>query len=297
MLKNQSELGHLDLNLLYTFHVFADVGTLHETATALGRSQPTISARLHQLESELGLRLLTRQGRRLVLTPGGRAVDKQLRAIFSSVRDLADHTRAQKAWRGIVRIGALHTLGAFVLAPKIAQFCSEHPGADFELQYGLARDQLNALQHGSLDLVAGIGNPPSTGFEVVTLGDVRPVLVFAGGGDMFPTDSVAPRQLQSRDLIGYGAIDDPFFGAVWNFLERHQLDTRLRVQVSHIETIRVLIAQGAGIAILPDYTVAGSGLLTRRVEGLVITLPIWIAMRDRSMAIPLLAKFWRFVSA
>jgi len=297
MLKNPDNLADLDLNLLYTFRTFVESGTLHQTAAKLGRSQPTISARLHQLERELGMTLLQRKGRQLQLTPFGRGVDKQLHAIFSGVRELANHVRASQGSTGVLRVGALHTVGVFVLAPRIPEFCAERPGADVELHYGLARDQLDAMQDGLLDLVAGIGNPPHTGFNVMTIGQARPVLVVQKGTKRLPRGPIGPQHLASIDLIGYGPIDDPFFGAVWEFFECHGLDNRLRVMVNHIETLKALVAAGAGVAILPDYTVVEPGLEIRRVEGLEFSLPIWMAARSSSLAIPLLSNFWTFVQA
>jgi LysR family hydrogen peroxide-inducible transcriptional activator len=293
MRKSPRGIGTLDLNLLYTFRAFAECGSVQGTANKLARSQPAISARLHQLQQELGADLLSRHGRRLELTPLGRAFDAQLADLFSGVQMLLDRARAaDEEPAGLLRIGALPTVGAFLLAPRIAAFMRRFQSqVEIELLYTLVPD-LPALKKGYLDLVMGVGDPPTVDFEVKVVGAATPVLVVRRGKHKLPKVRVRPSHLESVAWVGYGRVGDVFFDAVWSFLARHGIDKRIHVRVANIQSLKALVAAGAGASVLPDYTVVEPEFDVRRLHGLDFSQPIWIAARPSSLSIPLVAQFW-----
>ncbi len=287
--KHRTNLARLDLNLLYTFQRFVEEGSVQGAARALGRSQPAISARLHQLEDELGVALFERRGRKLELTPFGRAFDARSQVLFGDVQALVDVARASKEEPvGVLRIGALPTVGVYRVAPRLAAFTRAHPGVEIELRYGASREQIAALQKGALDVVLGVGDPPSAPLDVDTLGIARPVLVTARSrAARLGRGQVSVARLRELDWVGFGAADDPFFGAVSSFFARHRLEPRVRV--GHIQTLKALVASGAGVTILPDYTVVEPELVGRRIERLSFSQPIWIAAR--ATPLPIVAAF------
>lgn len=290
MLKHPDPLSSLDLNLLYTFRAFAELGSLRATAARLGRSQPAISARLHQLEDELGTPLFVREGRRLSLTPFGRAFRARLEPLFGGLSALVDHARAASDRpSGVLRVGVLPTVGVYVVAPRIARLRARHPDVEVELAYGLGSAHVEALRAGRLDLALGVGDAPRD-LEVVEIGVARAVLAFRKKkGPRLPARAIRPRPLRALEWVGYGRIGDAFFDAVWSFMEAHGLDTRVAVRAPNIHTLKALVAAGAGVAIVPDYTVVERELDTRRVSGLDVSHPIWLAARPSAVPIPIIA--------
>src|ERR1700693_6131507 len=69
-------------HLLYFFTV-AHEGSVARASKRLGLAQPTISAQIHALESELGRKLLERSGRGLKVTPAGETVLRYAASIFA----------------------------------------------------------------------------------------------------------------------------------------------------------------------------------------------------------------------
>lgn len=297
MPKNRGDLSSLDLNLLYTFRTFAECGSVQLTAAKLARSQPAISARLHQLQQELGTDLLIRTGRRLELTPLGRVFNTRLAELFSGIHELVDQARAASgAPVGLLRIGALPTAGVFLLTPKIATFTRRYPGVEVEMQYGLVSDLVEGLQKGHLDLVVGVGDKPSGDLDVKVLGFARPVLVTRKGTPDLPRRRLRPAHLTSLSWVGFGQVGDSFFDSVWEFLCEHGIDKRVQVRVANIQTLKALVGAGVGVSILPAYTVVERDLETRTVNGLGFSQPIWMAARPSSLAIPLVAQFRKEVA-
>jgi DNA-binding transcriptional LysR family regulator len=97
--------------------------------------------------------------------------------------------------------------------------------------------------------------------------------------------------LRAHPIIGFGRIGDLFFDEVWSFLEKHDLVGNARIRAPNIQTIQQLVLAGAGIGLLPGYTVQTRGLVARPVTGLRAALPIWLAVRRSGLGIPLIEGF------
>jgi len=78
----------LNYHHLYYFWTVARAGTIARASAELRLAQPTISNQLKTLEANLGVKLLERQGRRLVLTDVGRTVLRYADDIFRTGREL-----------------------------------------------------------------------------------------------------------------------------------------------------------------------------------------------------------------
>ena len=61
----------MDLRLLSTFRTVAELGSVSAASRRTLVGQPALTRQLQQLERQVGLALFSREGGRLVLTPGG----------------------------------------------------------------------------------------------------------------------------------------------------------------------------------------------------------------------------------
>lgn len=91
----------LDNYLLQELVVFAQTGTLAQTAAQLHVTQPTITRGMQKLEADLGVQLFHRQPNRLTLTATGRLTaqlaEKLLRAQAQAVTEIQNFDRSQQA--------------------------------------------------------------------------------------------------------------------------------------------------------------------------------------------------------
>jgi len=283
-------LAQLDLNLLYTYLLVVDAGGVGKAATILGRTQPAVTLRLRQLESALGAELVTRAGRGVVPTMLGRSLLPDIRRIVERARAIVDLAQAaQPEAQGTMRIGALPMLGVYRLAPALAVLAPEFPRVDFELHPAFIGEALEALAAGRIDLALTVGDVPAgRHLHVEPLGVVRPVVVSPRG--LLPRRPVSAKLLSRHDIVGYGAVSDPFFGAVHAFYERHALDRRMRVRVPHIQTMKALVGAGLGLAIVPDYTATDPDLDANRVIGLDLAQPLSAFLRPELLRMPIVQR-------
>lgn len=280
-------LAQLDLNLLYTLHEVARAGSVTAAARVLGRTQPAISTRLRLLEEQLATTLFERAGASLRLTHAGREVVEEVRVLVAQLGAVVDRTRCVDAEPvGTVRIGALPTLCAYLLAPAVVRLTREHARARVRMTAGLTAMQIDALRSGELDVIVSVGRVRDSGLRVVELGTIDACVVVRARSAL-SRGAMTVRRLASEDFVAYGHIGDPFFDAVWSFLDEADLLERVRVEVSNIQAIKQAVLEGGGASIIPRYTIVESTLVARSLRGLDVRLPLCVAMRPNAERAPI----------
>lgn len=124
----------LDLQRLQTLREVASRGTMTAAAEALSYTPSAISQQIAALERDLGTALLERRGRRVVLTPAGRALVDEAEGLFAAA------ARAETAVQAVtgtvvgpVHIGAFQSAGARLVPIAFRSLLREHP--DLELHF------------------------------------------------------------------------------------------------------------------------------------------------------------------
>ena len=111
------ELGHLR-----TFVAIVDAGGVHRAAARLHLSQPAVSRQIHSLESELGVPLFDRIGRRVQLTSEGEDLLRRSRRLLADAHSIVERASALKNGdTGILRVGATPQ----VLESSLANFLKQ----------------------------------------------------------------------------------------------------------------------------------------------------------------------------
>ena len=124
-------------------------------AAACFVSQPTLSAQLKKLEEELGVVLVERAPRRVMLTPIGHDIAERARRILNDVDQLKEHARrTQDPEAGSVRLGLFPTLAPYLLPHVVPRIRSRFPRLELLLVEEKTEDVLRLLREGRLD--AGI---------------------------------------------------------------------------------------------------------------------------------------------
>jgi DNA-binding transcriptional LysR family regulator len=149
------------------FSILTGSKSLAESARKLNVTPPAVTQRLRALEEKVGVRLIDRSGRRLLLTEEGSLVASHSvivgEAIDSLAEALADRTGAV---RGHLRVAAPHGFGRLYVAPVVEAFAREHLGAIATLQLS---DHPTAMLVESYDVVVHIGAPGHLDQIVTTL--------------------------------------------------------------------------------------------------------------------------------
>jgi LysR family hydrogen peroxide-inducible transcriptional activator len=115
-------------------------------------SQPTLSTQIRKLEDELGVALVERNPRKVLLTETGRAVAERARVILrevEQVRELARRTRDPES--GTVRLGLFPTLGPYLLPHVVPLLRARFPQLELLLTEEKTPELVRQLHEGRLD--------------------------------------------------------------------------------------------------------------------------------------------------
>ncbi len=135
-------------------YLVAVADTLHfgRAAERCHVSQPSLSAQIQQLEDALGVQLVERTQRRVLLTPAGRDAVARARRILGEMSDLAAAVRSAAApLGGELRLGAIPTLAPYYLPRVLPALRRDHPDLKLFLREDLTGRLLDALKAGALD--------------------------------------------------------------------------------------------------------------------------------------------------
>ncbi len=121
-------------------------GNVSRAAEAMFVIQPTLTARVHALEREVGAPLFARTRRGMRLTDAGRAflayAERALRALRDGRQALTD---ARSASAGQLVLGAAPAVSTYVLPEVLERFAQAHPGIGVAVRTGHSEDVLQML--------------------------------------------------------------------------------------------------------------------------------------------------------
>ncbi|WP_147112725.1 LysR family transcriptional regulator [Tateyamaria sp. syn59] len=143
----------MELRHLRYFVAVADYGGISHAAERLHIAQPAVSRQIRDLEGELGFDLLSREGRRVVLTDAGRAFADRARSILHEVDEAADAARRiAQGEAGTLRIGLLESASWAGHTPRaLNRFKRQNPNIRLDIRPMSSVDQIDALLAGELD--------------------------------------------------------------------------------------------------------------------------------------------------
>lgn len=120
------------LSALRAFSAFASTNSLDQAGASIGVTHAAISQQIRTLEGHLGLRLVDRTGRRLVMTADGQRLASALAEGFGMIAGtIALLTRAESARP--LRVTAAPAFAASWLLPRLSDFTARHPGIDLTI--------------------------------------------------------------------------------------------------------------------------------------------------------------------
>ncbi|GEL96347.1 LysR family transcriptional regulator [Cellulomonas composti] len=259
------------LEQLEYFAAVARVGSFRRAADELHVSQPALSEAVANLERELGVTLLERHRSGSRLSTTGRELLPLVADALAAVDRLraaaGHHPDAGRA----VRLGTVNAGTASLLLPAIQAFPARHPGVTVEIRT-LQQDEIEqGLTDGSLDLglvnlLSGDDVPPGlVGTELVR---GRPVVVLPAAHPLAARPALSPDDLRGESFVGMRAGY-----AMHRFAHRVFGDAPPRDwhTTDGAEMGKLMVAQGMGLSVLPDYSVTGDPL---ELAGVLVARPI-----------------------
>lgn len=157
---------------LETLHWIARLGTFAAAAERLNTTQPAITARIKELESQLGIKLFRREGRLMALTPSGRQLVRDSAPLLAEFQSVLLGSSSFEAARGVIRIGAGEIAAASCLPGFIADLQTDLPHVSFEVDVALTAELIQQILTGRTDLMFGAGRIAHPALRTAPIGRV-----------------------------------------------------------------------------------------------------------------------------
>ena len=233
---------------LKTLLAVAREGTFAAAGDKIGLTQAAVSAQMQRLEAELGFTVFDRTARAARLNPRGHQLLEQARELMRLYGNLGSR-ESGAAPQALVEVGAIASVQRSLLPDVLARFHRQAPACRTRIVPGLSMQLLDLVDAGKIDMAVVIRPPFSLQSDLrwTTLAEE-------------PFRLLVPRQVRGNDWAELLATE-PFvrydrgsFGGrqVDKFLRSAHLEVRQICEVDELEAIVRLVANGVGVALVPQ---------------------------------------------
>lgn len=139
------------MSLLLAFDAAARHESYTRAAQELSLTQSAVSRQVQILEKLLGMRLFSREGRRVILTDVGRLYQRELSEALGQIRSATLQVMAFQSGVHSLRLATLPTFGSKWLLPRLKDFYTAHPGMTVHLH-----SRIEAIDFDSSEIDAAI---------------------------------------------------------------------------------------------------------------------------------------------
>ncbi len=214
-------------------------------------AQPTLSVAVKKLEEELGVILFERGQSEVTVTPAGAPVVAQAARVLAEaarVRELAD--TAGDPLSGPLRLGAIHTIGPYLLPCLVPLIRARAPKMPLMIQEGLTAQLVEALKSGELD-VAVLALPlQEPGLVAQPVYDEAFRVLLPAGHPWTKQKQVDAARLLDEPLLMLGR-GNCFRDQVLDLCTQAGAGGPQVLEGSSLETIRLMVASGVGVTVMP----------------------------------------------
>jgi len=217
-------------------------------------SQPTLSVAIKKVESQLGVPLFERNAAEVRITAvGERIVAQATRVLEEAVKlaEIADGGRDPLA--GPLRLGVIYTIAPYLLPQLVPALHRQAPAMPLFLKEDFTGNLVPALKSGDLDVIV-IALPCQEQGLVERPEYNEPFRVIVPAGHSWARrKEVRSDELEGQDLLLLGqgnCFRDQVLEACPRLMASDALAHSL--EGSSLETIRHMVASGAGVAVMPS---------------------------------------------
>ena len=225
-------------------------------AEAMFITQPTLTARLHGLEKELGEPLFARTRRGMRLTDAGRAflpyAERAIRAVRDGRQALTD---ARSASAGRLVLGAAPAVSTYVLPALLQRFAASYPRVEVAVRTGHSEDVLQMLLREEVQL-AMVRALRHRDIESIPLYEEELVLVVPPGHAFADRRKVGIADLASERLIMFDRTSS-YYEITQTFFLSLGVTPREVMELDTIEAAKKMVERRLGVALLPRTAVLG----------------------------------------
>jgi LysR family hydrogen peroxide-inducible transcriptional activator len=241
----------MNLRALQYFVKLADLQHFSKAAKACFVSQPTLSTQIKKLEEELGVQLVERSPKNIMLTPVGEEIADRARLVLRDIEQIRSVARRSgNPAKGTLRLGLFPTLAPYFLPHVVPGIRKAYPELTLQLAEEKTETILSMLRKGSLD--AGVLALPidGEGLSIEILFDEPFVMAVPNNHPLAEKSKIVMADLTHTELL---LLEDG------HCLRDHALEVcamagareRVDFHATSMETLRQMVAAEVGVTLMP----------------------------------------------
>ncbi|WP_342244811.1 LysR family transcriptional regulator [Pseudomonas sp. OTU5201] len=183
---------------LKAFYMVARLGSITQAAKKLGLSQPTVTTQIRNLESQYGVELFHRGGRRLTVSEEGARLQPMVKVLLQQEADIEFFLRNCGQIQGTLRIGAT---APYYILDLVRVFRTRFPQTDVSLEIGNSQQVIESLEEYRVDLAASSQKLDDARLTRIVLGSDPLVLAVHREHPLARRKSVSLEDLKGHCLL------------------------------------------------------------------------------------------------
>lgn len=290
----------MDFRHLEAFVAVVDEGSFSSAAARLQISQSMVTVYVRNLEAELGVKLLNRTTRSMELSPDGQTYYYYARQILKLNRDSMFALSRADSGERTVNIVATPYTSRYYLSERIAEFARSHPDVGFQITVCYNSEIAPKLRAGGfqfaftntkiMDSEYAVHKYSSAGLVIITPNVER---FRALQGKPFPNELFGTEPVITRSTNS--ALQQEFLR--WVHRQLPEVKLHVAAAIDDTETIKQLVAEGTGIAVLSEVAVQKmvreGALLSFPLEGIMPQQLYFV--RKKKLLSPVQEEFRDFI--
>jgi len=234
-------------------------------------SQSSASQAVHALEQRLGVKLIDRKKRPLVVTPHGKVFYDGCKELVGRYLEIENRVKALEDEHnvvGTVWVASIYSVGLHHMSRYVRTFGELYPGANVRLEFLHPTRVVESVSKEGAEL--GIVSFPRkrTDLTVIPWREEEMVVAVHPSHPLAGLSSVPVSRLDREKFVSFDS-DLPIRRAIDRFLRHHDVQVEVVMEFDNIENIKRAVEIPGGAALLPEPTVA------REVEaGTLVALPL-----------------------
>jgi DNA-binding transcriptional LysR family regulator len=273
-------------HLVSVFVAVVDTNGFAGAARKLNISPPAVTRAVNELETHLGLRLLTRTTRTVRVTDAGERYVQDCRRILADMLEADESVSGMHSSpRGRLTITAPVLFGAMYVTPVVTEYLTRYPEVSASC---LFLDRVVNLLDEGVDVAVRIGELPDSSMQAIRVGQVRRVICAAPGYLAKNGIPTAPDDLHAHTIISASSVTP---NPEWKLAEKGEprnIRLRARMITTTNDSAVAAAVGGFGLTRLLSYQVA-EHLRTGRLKTVLsdfepALLPVHVVHREGRQA-------------
>ncbi len=229
----------------------ADLGHFGKAAERCHVSQSALSLQLRKLEDELGVQLIERTSRRVVVAPAGHPLVDRARGILQARQELLDDA-AMEGGRmpATITLGLIPTIAPYKIGSVLRAMKQRHPRTKLRIVEDITQNLVHGTARGEIDAAIIATDTDDSLIAEVPLGDDELLLAVARTHPLAGQARAEPEDLRNETMLllkdGHCLNEQTI-----NFCTANSVSASAVSIAASIESLKSMICAGMGVTLIP----------------------------------------------